>query len=133
MSQKVQELRGIITKSEATIESIQMAVQEINQSESLLFNQIVVGSFDRTREGVLKQKLEQFEVSRQDKNDLLKNQEELKAQRNAAMEELMNVLRVENGLPEIKGLVGDDIPEKKKPNQVNKQIHPGTIPPTVRR
>lgn len=131
MNPRIQELRGIINRSEITLESIRAAIQEINRDEGSFLKQIVTGTYDKTKGDVLKQRLEQFELSREDKNALLKNEIEFIAERNSALEELMNILRVENGLPEIKDLIGNDVPEKQKANTLNKQNHPGNVPPIV--
>lgn len=131
MALKIQELRHTIAKNEATITSIDAAIEEINRKESKLFRQMLDGTIDSNKPEIIKQKLEQFEVSREDKNSLIQSKKEMIQERNAALEDMMNMLRTQVGLPEIKNIIGNDIPEKEQPETARPQAHPGTVPPIV--
>lgn len=131
MTPKIQELRQTIARNEAAITSIDLVIAEINNKESKLFRQMLDGGLDSNKPEIIKQKLEQFEASREDKNSLLKSKTELIEEKNAAMEEMMNLFRIEFGMHEIKDIVGSDIPQKEEPEAIRSRAHPGTVPPIV--
>lgn len=133
MTPRIQELRNIIAKNDITIQSIKQAIDDINRKEAKLFRQMLDGTLDSNDPKAVKQKLEQFEVSREDKKSLIDKQLELTDEKNAAIEELMNLFRIQVELPEVKNMLNNEIPQTEEPAPVARpQTHPGTVSPAVR-
>lgn len=130
----VEELRNLIKRNELALQSIKRAIQEINEFEKVVLNQLLSGAADTVSEMSVKQRLEQMEVSREDKKALLEDEARMIQENHAAMEEIVNMFRNRVGLPQ---MPPSDLPPVSLSNPeaetktARPQKHPGTVPPIV--
>lgn len=130
----VEELRNLIKRNKIAIKAIKNAVQEIEDLENVILNQLLSGALDSAPEISIKQKLEQIEVSREDKKALLEDEARMIKENHASMEELINIFRNKVNMPQVSF---SDLPPVSLSNPeaetktARPQKHPGTVPPIV--
>lgn len=131
----IEELRNIVKRNELGIQAIKKAIHDIDEFEKIVLEQLLSGASDQARDSSTKQRLEQIEVSREDKKALLADQERMANESHAAMEEIINLFRHKVGLPPVPPcempsvLSFGQVQENNKNARV--QRHPGNVPPTV--
>lgn len=131
----VEELRNLIKKNKIALQAITSAIKKIDEFEASVLNQLLSGAVDKVSEISTKQKLEQVEVSREDKKALLEEEARMIQENHAATEELINIYRNKVGMPlapisNLPPVSLDNEDDTTKP-VARPQKHPGTVPPIV--